>query len=232
MSRLVVRGLRVTFGEAKVLEDVDVDVQASETVGLVGRNGAGKTTTLRAISGVVPRQSGTITFDGQILPADPRRVARAGISHVPEGRGIFGSLTVEENLRFGSSAVGLRHDSRYERELLEMFPKLGPLLGRRAGQLSGGEQQMLTICRGLIARPKLLMVDELSLGLSPLATHEAIQGLLRAARQLELAVLVVDQNVRSLSRVCDRLYVLVDGRTRHMEKGQDAEEAWRAVYLT
>jgi branched-chain amino acid transport system ATP-binding protein len=113
-----------------------------------------------------------------------------------------------------------------------MFPKLGPLLGRRAGQLSGGEQQMLTICRGLIARPKLLMVDELSLGLSPLATHEAIQGLLRAARQLELAVLVVDQNVRSLSRVCDRLYVLVDGRTRQMEKGQDAEEAWRAVYLT
>lgn len=138
---------------------------------------------------------------------------------------------MQENLRYGGSAVGLRYDPGFERDLLKMFPKLTPLLGRRAGQLSGGEQQILTICRGLISRPKLLMVDELSLGLSPLATHEAIQGLLRAVRQLELAVLVVDQNVRTLSKVCDRLYVLVDGRTREMAKGDDAEQAWRAVYL-
>jgi branched-chain amino acid transport system ATP-binding protein len=232
VSGLVVQGLRVAFGEARVLEAVDLEVRPGETVGLVGRNGAGKTTTLRAISGVVPRQGGEITFGGKSLAADPRKVSRAGITHVPEGRGIFGTLTVQENLRYGASAAGLRHDAGFERDLLAMFPKLTPLLGRRAGQLSGGEQQILTICRGLMSRPKLLMVDELSLGLSPRATYEAIQGLLRAVRQLELAVLVVDQNVRSLSKVCDRLYVLVDGRTRELAKGEDAEDAWRAVYLS
>ncbi|HZU18935.1 MAG TPA: ATP-binding cassette domain-containing protein, partial [Candidatus Dormibacteraeota bacterium] len=167
MSGLEVRGLRAGYGRTVILTGVDLEVRPGEVVGLAGRNGAGKTTTLRAISGMLPRRAGELSFDGVPLPAGPRGVARLGVVHVPEGRGMLRGLTVEENLVFGAAAVGRPHGHAERERVLAFFPALGRMLDRKAGLLSGGEQQMLAIARGLMAQPRLLMVDELSLGLAP-----------------------------------------------------------------
>ena len=207
---LHVRGLQAGYAKAPVIIDVNLDVRPGEIVALTGVNGAGKSTTLRALSAVIPSSASACTMAGVPLGNEPHLVARQGLIHVPEGRGIIAALTVEENLRLGALAVG-----RSERDLSEtfdLFPKLADLRKAPAGVLSGGEQQMLAIARGLLAEPKVLMIDELSLGLSPRAAQEALHAVVEIGRRGP-GILLVDQNVAALSAVCDRVYILRDGRT-------------------
>jgi branched-chain amino acid transport system ATP-binding protein len=228
---LDVAGLRAAYGSAVVLTGVDLRVGPGEVVGLAGRNGAGKTTTLRAISGMIPRAGG-LSFDGAPLPARPYRVARAGVIHVPEGRGVLRGLSVAENLAFGAAAVGRPFGVAERERVLGWFPQLRPLLARRAGLLSGGEQQLLAIARGLAAGPRLLMVDELSLGLSPRAVRDVLAAVLSACRDQGVALLMVDQSLRSLTAHCDRLYVLAGGATTCYEDAASrTDEFWRSVYF-
>jgi len=232
VSGLEVSGLRAAYGSAVVLTGADLSVGPGEVVGLVGRNGAGKTTALRAISGIIPRSAGGLSFDGAALPAQPYRVARRGVIHVPEGRGVLRGLTVDENLRFGAAAVGRPFGADERRRVVAWFPPLEPLLARRAGLLSGGEQQMLAIARGLAAGPRLLMIDEMSLGLSPRAVREVMAAVLSACREQGVALLLVDQNLRSLAAHCDRLYVLAGGATTcYEDAARRTDEFWRSVYF-
>ena len=228
-ATLVVRDLQVSYGAVNVLRDASLRVAAGEVVALVGPNSAGKTTTLKAISGVVQRQGGSVLWDGQDLPMRPDAVAASGIIHVPEGRGLMASLTIEQNLRFGAAAVGRRLRTSDLSMVTDCFPALNRLLHRRAGSLSGGEQQMAAIGRGLVANPSILMVDELSLGLAPRIVSEVLSQLVEVAREKRIGMLLVDQNVRALSAVCDSTYALTD-RSMHLVDGSD-EEFLRSVYL-
>ncbi|HEX7163656.1 MAG TPA: ABC transporter ATP-binding protein [Trebonia sp.] len=225
---LTVTGLEASYGRAKILRGVDLHVGDGELVGLAGRNGAGKTTTLRAISGVMPRR-GRIDLDGTSLPGAPDTTARRGVIHVPERRGLFASLTVADNLRMGALAAGRRPDTDHFDRVMASFPALSALLSRPAGLCSGGEQQMVAIARGLMANPRILLIDELSLGLSPRATSDITQALIATCRERKLALLLVDQNIRMLTAVTDRLYLLDDGRTTEVGKGSDV--AAEAVYF-
>ncbi|HLH70525.1 MAG TPA: ABC transporter ATP-binding protein [Candidatus Dormibacteraeota bacterium] len=232
MSGLSVHGLHAGYGRTLILTGVDLEVHPGEVVGLAGRNGAGKTTTLRAISGMLPRRAGKLLFDDAPLPPSPRGVARLGVVHVPEGRGVLRSLTVEENLVFGAAAVGKPHGPAERERVLAFFPALGRMLDRKAGLLSGGEQQMLAIARGLMAQPKLLMVDELSLGLAPRVVADVLGGVLSACREQGVALLIVDQNLRALAVNCDRVYVLSGGSTTGYEDAASrTDEFWRSVYF-
>lgn len=210
-SQLRLKDVHVSFGRARVLQGFDLTVDPGEIVGLAGRNGAGKTTTLRAISGLVRTGQGEVSLGGERLPASPERVARMGIAHVPEGRGIFPDLTVDQNIRLG--LVRTSGDTAAMRTTLEeQFPAVGRLTQQKAGRLSGGEQQMLALVRGLVSRPKFLLVDEMSLGLSPRALRTAIETLARIGRSQGIGILIVDQNSRMLHENCDKVYLLKDGR--------------------
>ncbi|CNF05215.1 branched-chain amino acid ABC transporter ATPase [Mycobacterium tuberculosis] len=211
---LEVRRLRAGYPGMPILHGCDLDVREGEMVGIAGLNGAGKSTLLRALSGVITRSCDRALFRGAKLPARPDAVARLGLVHVPEGRRVFPNLTVTENLRYGAAAAGKVADaSRQERLVLDAFPRLADLAERRAALLSGGEQQMLAVARGLMAKPVLLMVDELSLGLSPKAGLEISAALAQVARAEGVSVLLVDQNTTLLGARCDRGYLLRDGLT-------------------
>jgi branched-chain amino acid transport system ATP-binding protein len=222
---LEIDDLYVRFGRARVIEGLTMRVAAGEIVGLAGRNGAGKSTTLRAISGVASRASGAIRLDGTELSKRPERVARQGVSHVPEGRGIFPNLTVDENIRLGILGRDNGDESLRER-VEEAFPKVASLRQEKAGRLSGGEQQMVALLRGLICRPRILMVDEMSLGLSPLAVKTAIEVLASIGRTESIGVLIVDQNSRLLAEHCDRMYVLRDGKAEEWDNADDLANAY------
>lgn len=228
---LVVTDLTVGYGPTRVLDKVSLHVSRGELVGLTGRNGAGKTTLLRALSGVIPRGDGLVTMDSTPVPSSPVAAARSGLIHVPEGRGVVGSLSALANLQVGALAVGHRLTNEDLDQILDRFPGLRPLLDRPAGLLSGGQQQMLAIARGLAAEPSILMVDELSLGLSPKATSEALQVLSALARENGEGVLVVDQNIQTLSSVCDRLYVLRDGSVVELEGDAGSIHQLQDVYF-
>jgi branched-chain amino acid transport system ATP-binding protein len=227
---LVVRGLQVRFGKASVLRGADLEVGAGEVVGLAGRNGAGKTTLLSAISGVLRRAAGEIRFDGRALPERPAVVARAGVLHVPEGRGLMHGLTVRDNLRLGCAAVGVPYSAAVWEATVAAFPQLHGLASKRAGLLSGGQQQMVAIARGLAAQARLLMVDELSLGLAPKTAIEALAALLTEARRRRTALLVVDQNVQTLLQSCDRTYFL-DGGVTHVWRSGPEDRSWERFFL-
>ncbi len=203
-----------SYGRVRALRRISLHVDDGEIVTLIGANGAGKTTTLAVISGLMPAASGTITFGEQTVTNwGPSRLVRAGICHVPEGRQVFGSLSVADNLQLGAYSTGL---SRQEiralmREQFERFPRLEERRTQLAGSLSGGEQQMLALARGLMSRPKLLMLDEPSLGLAPIIAHQ-VMAEVQKLREEGLTVLLVEQNARAALRIADRGYVIETGR--------------------
>jgi branched-chain amino acid transport system ATP-binding protein len=208
---LELEGVEARYGPVQALHGVSLTVGEGEIVAVLGGNGAGKTTTLRAVSGLVST-SGDVRFSGQrITRAAPERVARIGIAHVPEGRGLFGELSVRENLRLGAYLRRDGFDEDYER-VRGHFPWLGERQDQQAGTLSGGEQQMLALARALMGRPRLLLLDEPSLGLAPLVVREIFRIVGELIEKEGLAVLVVEQNAKLALRSSNRAYVLEVGR--------------------
>jgi len=207
--------VHVRYGAIRALQGVSLQVGEGELVALIGSNGAGKSTTLRTISGLLRPSQGTITFDGaDITTAATDRIVERGISHCPEGRRIFGSLSVADNLRLGavsrsrSDAAGVAADLA---TVLELFPQLKERLDQAGGTLSGGEQQMLAIGRALMSRPRLLLLDEPSLGLAPIMVERIFDTIAELKRQGR-TILLVEQNVQEAFEVADRAYVLETGR--------------------
>jgi branched-chain amino acid transport system ATP-binding protein len=212
MSLLEVEGLEAGYGPVTVLRDVSFAVEEGRVETILGPNGAGKTTTLRALSGMV-RRRGRLVFDGRDLArAAPDRVARRGIAHVPEGRGTFTDLTVEENLRVGAYPRRDRQVGEDIERWLQRFPALAERRTQRAGSLSGGEQQMLAVARALMLRPRLILLDEPSLGLAPLVTRELFAILEGIARDEGVTLLIVEQNANLVLRFADHAHVLEAGR--------------------
>src|SRR6476660_8022507 len=211
---LVLEDVCAGYQQISVVRDVKLEVRPGEVVALLGPNGAGKTTTLETIAGLNHPISGTVELSGEKVGGTPAyQLAGRGLSLVPEGRALFPGLTVREHLRLagGRGARGRRVGTR-EDELLEMLPELRKCLGRKAGLLSGGEQQMLAIGRALVTRPQLLLVDEMSLGLAPVIVDRLIPVLRRAADELGSSVLFVEQHIALALEVADRAYVLTHGR--------------------
>jgi branched-chain amino acid transport system ATP-binding protein len=212
MPLLELTDVHARYGQVHALHGVSLRVDEGEIVALLGANGAGKTTTLRAISGVVARD-GTVAFDGKPLPSRAELTARRGITHVPEGRGILGDLTVWENLRMGAY---LRRDRRaVARDLDEVAGELPWLDQRRdqqAGTLSGGEQQMLVLARARMSRPRLLLLDEPSLGLAPIVVDQFFHVVRRLNEEQGMTVLIVEQNAHAALQLSNRAYLLEVGR--------------------
>jgi branched-chain amino acid transport system ATP-binding protein len=208
---LEVRGLTARYGAVTAVRDVSLTVGAGEIVALLGANGAGKSTTLACIAGLHRSRQGQIRFDGRdISRLSPERVLRRGISLTPEGRRLFASLTVEENLMLGGASRGRRERNDHG-ELLSLFPILRERLKLPAALLSGGEQQQLAIARSLMSKPRLLLLDEPTLGLAPLLVRLVLDLIRRLRDGQGLSVLLVDQNVHHALELCDRAYILRTG---------------------
>jgi branched-chain amino acid transport system ATP-binding protein len=231
MSLLELHGIEARYGPVQALHGVSLQVGDGELVAVLGANGAGKTTTLRAISGTV-RRSGDVVFAGKKLPRRPDATARAGIAHVPEGRGTFDELSVWENLRLGAYARRANVKKEAQR-VYKYFPRLEDRRDQQAGTLSGGEQQMLALGRAMMARPKLLLLDEPSLGLAPMVVNQIFEALTRMKTDDGMSVLVVEQNANLALAHAARAYVLevgnvvVDGTSDELR----ANESVRKSYL-
>ena len=230
---LRVEGIDVLYGSVRALTGVSLTVEQGELVALLGPNGAGKTTTLRAISRLVPISRGAITVDGvgPLHLRSPEAIVRCGIVHVPEGRQIFPELTVEENLWVGAftrrDRAGIRRDLE---AVYERFPRLRERRHQLGGTLSGGEQQMLAIGRALMARPRLLLLDEPSMGLSPRLVEEVFE-IIRSLHRDGVAILLVEQNAHMALQIADRAYVLENGRivlAGRADELRRREEVWSA----
>ena len=213
MSSLVVEGLAVSYGRAEALKGIDLRVEKGTCVCLIGANGAGKTTAMRALSGLVKPRAGRITFDGtDITGLRPHRIAALGLLQVPEGRQVFAELTVAENLRLGAWLItGAAEIARRRDSVLARFPRLGERAHQFAGSLSGGEQQMLALGRALMGAPRLLLLDEPSMGLAPLLVDE-IFSIIAALKAEGTTILLVEQNASAALEVSDHAYVLENGR--------------------
>jgi len=213
MSLLETRGLEVSYGQIKAVKGIDVQIRHGELVCLIGANGAGKTTTLKALAGMLPPSQGEILFEGERITGTPAHtLVRRGIALVPEGRGIFGRLKVEENLRLGAYA---RRDSAGIRQDMEraysLFPRLAERRRQFAGTLSGGEQQMLAIGRALLSRPRLLLLDEPSMGLAPMLVQKIFEIIRKIAAE-GVTLLLVEQNAKLALQISHRGYVFESGR--------------------
>jgi branched-chain amino acid transport system ATP-binding protein len=231
VSLLELHGVEARYGAVQALHGVSLQVGDGELVAVLGANGAGKTTTLRAISGTV-RRSGDVVFAGKKLPRRPDATARAGIAHVPEGRGTFSELSVWENLRLGAYARRANVKQEAQR-VYKFFPRLEDRRDQQAGTLSGGEQQMLALGRAMMARPKLLLLDEPSLGLAPIVVTQIFEALARMKTDEGMSVLVVEQNANLALAHATRAYVLevgnvvVEGTSDELR----ANESVRKSYL-
>jgi len=230
---LTVRGLDVYYGAVHALKGVDLEVRAGEIVTLIGANGAGKSTLLRTISGLVRPRAGSMTFDGRDLSRiPPHDVVVAGISHAPEGRAVFANLTVEDNLTLGAYR---RHDPQVGADMERMyalFPRLSERKKQPAGTMSGGEQQMLAIARALMSRPRLLLLDEPSLGLAPLLVADIFRTIVEINRE-GTTILLVEQNANQALRVAHRGYVLETGKVALADDAANllANPAVKEAYL-
>ena len=230
---LDIRSLRGGYGQVEVLRGVDLAVQPGEMVALLGSNGAGKSTLNNVVSGIYPAWAGSVVFDGHDLTrAHYRDVVQAGLIQVPEGRKVFPNLSVLENLELGSFARARERRAVNLEKVFGIFPRLRERLQQLAGTMSGGEQQMLAIGRGLMAEPRLLILDEPSLGLSPLLVDEMF-SLIRRLRDDGLAVLLVEQNVGQSLEIADRAYVMENGSIRFSGKPADllGSDELRRAYL-
>jgi branched-chain amino acid transport system ATP-binding protein len=234
MALLELVDVRAYYGPLEALHEISLEVAEGEAVSLLGANGAGKTTTLRAVSGTV-RRTGRIVFDGRRIDrATPASIARLGIVHVPEGRGLFSELTVWENVVLGAC---VRRDAKAARrdceDVFEHFPVLGTRRRQQAGTLSGGEQQMLALARALVARPRLLILDEPSLGLAPIVVRELFQIVQTLNAEQGVTVLVAEQNASVALKVTGRTYVLEVGRVALGGASDELsrDEGIRASYL-
>ena len=211
MSLLYIKDLKVSYGGIEAIKGISLNVEKGEIVTLIGANGAGKSTTLRAISGLVPLREGTITYDGQVISGQsPQKIVSEGIGMVPEGRRVFPNLTVLENLRVGAY---LRKDDLTPdiEHVYQLFPRLKERSWQMAGTLSGGEQQMLAVGRAMMMRPKLMMMDEPSLGLAPLVIRDIFK-IIQTLHEEGITILLVEQNANAALRIADSAYVLETGR--------------------
>jgi len=231
---LSVRGLEVRYGGIRAVKGIDLEVNEGELVCLIGANGAGKTTTLKAICGLLPAAAGSIAYDGKAATGQPVfRLARAGLAMVPEGRGIFGQLTVQENLSMGAFARSDRAEiAQDEAKMYALFPRLKERRGQSAGTLSGGEQQMLAISRALMSRPRLLLLDEPSMGLAPLMVAKIFE-VVRSIAAEGVTILLVEQNARMALEAASRGYVMESGVITLSGAGRQLldDPAVRAAYL-
>ncbi|MER6175079.1 ABC transporter ATP-binding protein [Streptosporangium sp. NPDC001681] len=232
-AALAVTGLTAGYGSLIVLRDLTFHVEPGEIVVILGANGAGKTTTLRALSGEIPAEGTIELADRQVggLRADQR--ARLGIGHVPEGRGTFVDLTVEENLRLGAYHRPAREVPGAMERWFEVFPQLAERRGQLAGSMSGGEQQMLAVARALMGAPKLLLLDEPSMGLAPMLVAELFRSLAEMNRQTGTAMLLVEQNAELALSIADRAYVLEHGRIVSTGTAEElrGDDSIRRAYL-
>ena len=230
---LRVEGLKAGYGDLEILHGIDLEVGAGEVVAIIGANGAGKTTTLKTISGVVGAWEGSIVFDGaSIQDWSPPRIVEGGLVQVPEGRKLFPALTVEQNLILGSYRRARAEAGSTMDEVLDLFPILAERSGQLAGTLSGGEQQMLAIGRAMMARPRLIMLDEPSLGLAPQLVT-AIFDVIRQISSAGVTVMLVEQNAVRALKLSDRAYVLENGNVVLAGTGEEmlGNDRVRSAYL-
>ncbi len=231
---LQVKDLWVHYGRAEALKGVSIDVPEGAVVTLLGANGAGKTTTLRTISGVKRATSGEIWFEGSRIDSlPPHEIVRRGIAQVPEGRQLFLSLTVKQNLLMGAFLLKKKSEFMHKvEEITEHFPHLKERLGNRASDLSGGEQQMVAVARALMSNPRVLLMDEPSLGLSPIMVKEVAE-IIKSVNSMGVAVVLVEQNARMALKLADTAYVLEVGRVVLSDKAEvlARDERVKAAYL-
>ena len=237
MSLLTVNNLSVSYGAIEAIRNCSLRVEQGEIVTLIGGNGAGKSTMLRTISGLLIPKQGTIQFEGkEIQGQPPHRIAQSGLVHVPEGRGIFANLTVEENLQLGAYSRNDHAEIRKDRErALELFPRVRERLKQAAGTLSGGEQQMVAIARAMLSRPRLLMLDEPSLGLAP----QIVQTIFQVIREINnsgTTILLVEQNAAMALKVAHRAYVIevgsieMDGPAAELASSDEVRKAYLGAH--
>jgi branched-chain amino acid transport system ATP-binding protein len=230
---LEIRNLHSGYGKIEVLHDINITVPDCKIIGVIGRNGAGKSTLLNTISGMVKISQGSITFNNEPIPSKPHKVVRAGIVQVPEGRRIFPSLTVNENLIMGGYLATFNEIQERREEVFRLFPILKERHSQQAGTLSGGEQQMLAMGRGLMTNPKVLLLDEPSLGLAPILFRQVFEMVLRCNREGGMTIILVEQNARMALRMSDYAYVLEDGKIVLEGTGMDLlnNENVQSAYL-
>ncbi|RRH96215.1 ABC transporter ATP-binding protein [Mesorhizobium tamadayense] len=231
---LDIKGVQTYYGNIRALNGVDVTVNQGEIVALIGANGAGKSTLMMTIFGAPRARAGTITFAGTNITQMPtHEIARMRIAQSPEGRRIFPRMTVMENLQMGASLDNLQHFDEDAEKVFTLFPRLKERIGQRGGTLSGGEQQMLSIARALMARPKLLLLDEPSLGLAPLIVKQIFDAIRALNKTQGLTVFLVEQNAFGALKLADRGYVMVNGNVTMSGTGKEllANPEVRAAYL-
>ena len=231
---LEIKNIDVYYGDVQVVWDMSFDVKKGEVVALIGANGAGKSTSLKTISGILRPKKGDIIFEGnQINKVEPFMLNEMGISHVPEARRLFVEMTVDENLDMGSLKGEARTEREKSREMVfDLFPRLKERRKQLTGTLSGGEQQMAAVARGLMSKPRLLMFDEPSLGLSPILVRE-IFNVIKRIREEGVTVLIVEQNVQQTLSIADRAYVLENGKITISGTGKEllVNEHVKTAYL-